>query len=80
MRRELGLHLAGRAKYSLVQRIEILAHGAGCICRVDARRIPFFLRRRVLFVGIRLDQAGVNRHALATDQALFDAPCHRRLK
>ena len=49
------------------------SQGAGSICRVDARFIPFFLWRRVLFVRVRLYLAGINRHLLAVDQTLLNA-------
>ena len=77
---ELRLHFAGRAECSLIQRVELLTHGAGRIRRVDVRSIPLFLWGGVLFVRIRLDQAGINCHALATDQTFFDAPRNGHLK
>ncbi len=80
MRGELGLHLAGRAECGLVQRVEILAHGAGRIGRIDLRSVPVFLRRRVLLVGIRFDQAGIDRHALTADQTFLDAARDGRLE
>jgi hypothetical protein len=35
---------------------------------------------RELFVGIGFDQAGINGHALAADQAFFNAACNGRLE
>ena len=43
MRGELGLDIAGRAKCGIVERVEILADRAPRVCRIDGRRIPFFL-------------------------------------
>ena len=80
MRRELGLNFAGGPEGGLVQRVEILADGAGRIRRIDLHGVPFFFRCRVLPVGISLDQAGVNGHALAADQTLVDAARNSRLE
>ena len=80
MGRELGLNLARCSECGLIQRLEILAHGARCIGRVDARRVPLFLRRRVLFVCIRLDQAGIDCHTLPADQTFLDAAGNGRLE
>jgi hypothetical protein len=80
MRGELGLHLAGGTEGGLVQRVEILANRAGCICRVNACRVPVFFRCGVLLVDIRLDQAGVDDHALTADQTFRDAAHDSRLK
>jgi len=42
--------------------------------------IPVFLGRRVLLVGICLNQTGVRRKALTADQPIRDTPRDRRLK
>ena len=80
MRGELGLNLAGRTECRLVQCFEILAHGAGRVEGVDDRCIPVFLRCRVLFVGIRFDQTGIDGHALTADKTFRDATRDGRLK
>ena len=69
MGRELWLNFAGRPECRFIQCAEILAHGTRRICRIDARCVPLFLWRRVLLVGIGFDQAGINGHTLAADQA-----------
>ena len=80
MRGELGLNFAGGTKRGLIQRVEILANRAGRVGRVNPCGVPLLLRRRVLLVRIRLDQAGIHRHALTTDQTLRDAACDGRLE
>src|SRR6056297_3787089 len=80
MRGELWLHLAGGPEGGFIQRVEILANRTGRISRVNPRRVPVVLRRRVLLVGIRLDQAGIDCHALTADQTYLDAPRDRRLE
>ncbi len=80
MRGELGLDLAGGPEGRLIQRVEILAHRAGCFGRVNPCGVPLLLRRRVLVVRVCFDEAGVDRHALAADQALSDAARHRHLE
>ena len=77
---ELRLHLTGSAECSLVQRVEILANGTWRFRWVDIRGVPFFLRCRVLFVGLRLDQTGIDGHALTADEAFFNATRHGRLE
>src|SRR6056297_1732607 len=92
MRGELWLHLAGgpegvRAfsrtggvRALTIQRVEIIANRTGCIRRINPRRVPVVLRRRVLLVGIGLDQAGIDCHALTADQIFLDATRDRRLE
>jgi hypothetical protein len=78
MRRKLGRDLAGGAEGGLIQCIEILANRAGRIGWINLRDVPVLLRRRVLLVGIRFDETGIDRHALAADEALLDAPRYGR--
>lgn len=80
MGRELGLNLAGCPKCGLIQRVEIFVYGAGRVGRINGRDVPLFLRRRVLLVCVRFDQAGIDGHALTADKAFLDAPCNGRLK
>jgi hypothetical protein len=80
MRREFGLNLAGGPERGLIQCVQILAYSAGRVGRINDQDVPFFLRRRVLLVGIGFDQAGVDRHALAADKAFGDAPRDGRLE
>ncbi len=77
---ELWLYLAGRAERRLVQRVKILADCARCVCRIDLGNVPLILGRRVLFVRVRLNQAGINRHTLATHQPFRDAARNGRLE
>lgn len=80
MGRELGLDLACCAECGFVQDVQILANGSGRISWIDPPRVPVLLRRRVLLVGIGLNEARVDGHALSADQALFNAPRHGRLE
>ena len=80
MGRELGLDLARRAECGFVQCVHILANGSGRISGIDLSRVPVLLRRRVLLVGISLDEACIDGHTLSANQALFDAPCNGRLE
>ena len=73
-------HWLAGAEGGLVQCVKILAHGAGRIGWINLRDVPVLLRRRVLLVGIRLDQARINRHALTADQSLFNAACDGHLE
>ena len=80
MRGELRLHIARGPEGRVVEHGQILAHGARRGLGVDRLRSPVLLRRRILLVGIRLDQAGVHGEAIAADQALGDAPRDHRLE
>lgn len=55
---------------------QILAHGM--VRRVGWQ--AFTARHAALAIGVRLDQAGVDREALTTDQALGHASPDRRLE
>ena len=68
MRREPGLNFAGGSERGFIQFVQILANRAGRICWINLRDVPVLLRRRVLLVRLRLDRAGIHRHALAADQ------------
>ena len=90
--RELRLHLRGRAEgvraftrtsgvhARTVERLQVFPDGARRCLRVDAGRVPLVLRDRVLLVRVRLDEARVDGHALATHQALGDAARDDRLE
>jgi hypothetical protein len=80
MRGELRLHVARRAEGRVVEHGQIFAHGPRRGIGVDRIRVPILLRRRVLLIGIRLDQAGIDGEVLAADQALGDAPGDHRLE
>ena len=80
MRGVLGLVLLSGPERGLVPCFEILPNRAGRTGRVDPCRVPFLLRGRVLFVGVRLDHASADGHALATDQTFRDAARDGRLK
>lgn len=75
---ELGLNFARCSERGLIQRVESLSVCAWCISRIDAPRVLLVLRSGVLFVCVRLDQTGINRHALTADQRFFNAARHRR--
>ena len=74
MGRELGFNLRCCAKSCVIQDIEILLHGTRRIVWVDGTVVPIFLRRRVLFVRISLDQTGICSKALPAHQTIRDAP------
>lgn len=50
------------------------------ICWIDGNAVPICLQVRVLLGGIGIDQTGICRKALATHQAIRDAPCDGLLK
>lgn len=73
MRCELRLHRAGRAKGGVIKCVQILPDSARRIRRVKRRRFPIVLRRGVLPIGIRLDQAGIRGKTLAAGQPFLNA-------
>lgn len=77
---ELGLYLAGSAERLVVQNFEIFPDSPRRIIRIDTLRVPLFLGRRVLLVGIGFNQAGIHGEALAADQPLFHATLDSHLE
>ena len=78
-RDELRLDLGRCAESRVVEGGEILLHrpagGFGI-----ALLVPLFARDRALTVGVGLDQAGIDREALAADQTGLDAGPHDALE
>ena len=52
----------------------------GGVVRLYGAAVPVCLGCGVLLIGVRLDQAGIRRKALAADQPLRDAARHHRFK
>ena len=74
MRRELRRDLGGRPERGVVERVQVFPHGTGRISGIDRVRVPVFLGRGVLFVGISLDQTGIHGEAFTADHALCPRP------
>ena len=73
MRRELRRDLGGRPERGVIERVQVFPHGAGRASGIDRARVPVFLGRGVLFVGVRLDQARIDGEAFTADHAFPDA-------
>ena len=80
MRGDPGLDIARCAESGLVECVETLSDYAGCVGGIDLSRIPVFLWRRILLVGIGSDQTGIDDPALTADQTFRDAPRDGRLE
>ncbi len=70
-----GDHIACRAEGRVVQRRKVLLHRPACGLSI-ALLVPLLARDRPLLVGVRHDQAGIDREALAADEACRDARLH----
>jgi hypothetical protein len=75
-RDELGRDFGRRPESSVVKPSQILLNSPAC----GFRRKPFLTLDPLLPVGIRLDQAGIDRKAFAADQTLSDAALQDCLK
>ena len=69
---ELRPDLARRAKGSLIEGCKILFHRAAC----GTLLVPLGSRDRTLLVGVRHDQAGIDRKPFAADQPCRNARFH----
>jgi hypothetical protein len=78
-RDELRRHLAGRTEGRIIEGRQVLLHRPGRCLKI-AILVPLFARDRPLLVGVGHDQAGIDRKALAADQASRDAPLHHMLE
>jgi hypothetical protein len=75
-RDELGRDLRRCAESGIVEHSQILLNGSA----VAPGGSPFSPLDTLLPVRIRLDEAGIDRKAFATDQALFNAALQDHLK
>src|SRR4028118_1510639 len=75
-RYELGHDGRCTAERRLVEHVQILAHGMTRI----VGRLPLVTRRRVLPIGVGLYHRSIDGEALAADQTLGNAACHRLLE
>ena len=69
MRCELRLYLRRRAEGFIIQGKQILHDSTRSGLRIDRIKIPLIFRRRVHFVGVGLDQAGVSSDVNTADEA-----------
>lgn len=75
-RDELGRYFGRRAEGRVIEHSQIFFDGpAGRLCRQPLRTFDALLP-----VGIRSDQAGINRTGLAADQTFSDAALQNRLE
>ena len=65
MRGELRCHVACCTECSIVKHVEIFPDCTRRLSRINRAGVPFDARRGALLVGIRRDQAGINRKVLA---------------
>src|ERR1700733_3800802 len=75
-RDEFGCDLGCSSESSVVEYGQILLNGPAC----SFRRKPFPALDALLAVGVRLDQAGIDRKAFAANQTLRDAALQDHLK
>src|SRR4030095_14649699 len=78
-RDELRLDIGRRAPGGLIERFQVFPDRPGNRLRVPLL-VPIRPWDRTLAIGISLDEAGIDRKALATDQTLCDAALHHRLE
>jgi hypothetical protein len=71
-RNELRRDLARRTKGRVIEGRQILLHRAACVFG-STLLVPLRSRNRTLLVGIRRDQAGIDREPFAADQPCRDA-------
>ncbi len=76
MGRRAAAACLSRREGSIIEHVEVLAHGAPRIFR----RSPVLALDTALTIGVSLDHAAVDRKALATDQAFVDATLHHGLE
>ena len=77
---ELRLDLARRSKGGIVEHLEILAHGTRRRLSIDPARVPIGLRRSVLLVCVRPNEAGVGCEGLTPNKSLDNAASHHALE
>ena len=70
---ELGPRLVCYSERSFILCIKILVNRTRRIRWIDGRHVSLVLRRRVLFVGTRLNRAGFGCHTLAAQKSFLDA-------
>ena len=80
MRGELRCHVACCTEGSIVKHVEIFPNCTRRLAWINRAGVPFDARRGALLIGIRRDQAGINRKVLTTDQPLGDAALENRLE
>ena len=73
VRRELRRDVGRGTEGGVVQRGQVLHHGARRGFGIDGVEVPILFGGGVQLVGVGMDEAGVGREPLATDEALSDA-------
>ncbi len=73
---ELGFGRGRRAKSLIVQSVEILAHNAGRIVRVDLAGRPVVWITGVPLLDVGADQADIDGEALTSNKPFLHAACH----
>ncbi len=71
---EFRLDGRSRAESRIIQNLQILPNREWRIRQIYGCRMPIFLGRRILFIGVSLDQAGIRRNSLPAHQTLGNAP------
>jgi hypothetical protein len=76
---ELRSHLAGGAPCSLVERVEVLPHGAPTVAS-SCQLVWVCTGDGPLLIGVGWDQAGIHRKAFAANQPFLNTAAHHDLE